>query len=58
MKRKQKRNYRGERNAARDFANNVMDGHRLPTPDWTHMWGVIYTERLRQIRRDVGKPGE
>lgn len=55
---KKKRNYRAERKAAQDFADAVLDGHRLPTRDWTHMWGAIYEARLAQIRRPFGKSGD
>lgn len=47
---KKKRNYRAERKAAADFADAVMDGHRLPQREWMDMWAVIFDKRLAQIR--------
>lgn len=52
---RRKRNYRAERKSASDFADAVMEGHRLPRRDWLQMWGVIYEARLAQIRRPPGE---
>ena len=46
-----KRNYRAERKSASDFADAVMEGHRLSRCDWLQMWGIIFEARLAQIRR-------
>jgi hypothetical protein len=53
-----KRNYRAERRSATVFADEAMDGRRLPRIDWLHMWGVIFEARLKQIRRRTGSAGE
>lgn len=51
-----KRNYRAERKSAQDFADALMEGHRLPQKEWLQMWGVIYEARLAQIRTALGEP--
>ena len=47
---KQKRNYRAERKAAVDFADELMEGRRLIRKEWIQMWSTIYEARLKQIR--------
>jgi hypothetical protein len=52
------RNYAAERREAGDYADSIMNGKDLPTPQWTATWDLIYQAYLAGLRSALRRISE